>query len=234
MNKISKLSIVIPVYNEENTISKLIDRVNKVDLGKVLKEIIVVDDGSSDGTVAVLEAKLKQDHNFVLLKHKVNQGKGCALRTGFAKATGEIVVVQDGDMEYEPNDFKKMVVKMLEPNVQVVYGSRRIEPSNKQYSGLSFYAGGLFLTHLANILYGTNITDEPTCYKMLDRKLLNSLDIQAKRFEFCPEVTAKVARKGIKIYEVPIFYHPRHVNEGKKIKLKDFFEAVAMLVKLRR
>lgn len=236
MRKITKLSVVIPVFNEVETIEKIIDRVNRVDLGKIEKEIIVVDDGSTDGTGKVLEKKLKKDKNFISLKHQKNSGKGCALRTGFAKATGEVVVIQDGDVEYDPNDFKKMIDKMSEEGVRVVYGSRRLEPRNKNYSGLSFYVGGLMLTYLANILYGCRITDEPTCYKMIDKSLLDELKIEAKRFEFCPEVTAKVAKRGERIYEVPIIYRPRHVDEGKKIKLKDFFEAVRSLIreKLRK
>ncbi len=233
MENIKKLSIVIPVFNEEKTIEKLIKRVMGVDLGKIDKEIIVVDDGSSDGTSKILNEVVKKNKSLKLLIHKTNLGKGWALRTGFSKASGDVVVVQDGDMEYEPNDFKKMLDKMEEKGVRVVYGSRRIEPKNKQYSGLGFYAGGLFLTYMANILYGCRITDEPTCYKMIDKKLLDNLDIKAKRFEFCPEVTAKICKKGEKIYEVPILYNPRHVNQGKKIKLKDFFEAVWTLLKLR-
>lgn len=233
MENIKKLSIVIPVFNEEKTIEKLIKRVIGVDLGKIDKEIIVVDDGSSDRTSKILNEVVKKNKSLKLLTHKTNLGKGWALRTGFSKASGDVVVVQDGDMEYEPNDFKKMLDKMDEKGVRVVYGSRRIEPKNKQYSGLGFYAGGLFLTYMANILYGCRITDEPTCYKMIDKKLLDNLDVKAKRFEFCPEVTAKICKKGEKIYEVPILYNPRHVNQGKKIKLKDFFEAVWTLLKLK-
>ena len=233
MKNIKKLSIVIPVFNEERTIEKLIERVAEVDLGKIDKEIIVVDDGSTDGTGKILSGIIKKNKSLILLKHKKNLGKGCALRTGFKKVSGEVVVIQDGDMEYDPNDFKKMITKMQEKGVKVVYGSRRIEPKNKQYSGLGFYAGGLFLTHMANFLYGCQITDEPTCYKMIDKKLLDDLKIEAKRFEFCPEVTAKICKKGEKIYEVPILYNPRHIDQGKKIKLKDFFEAVWVLFKLR-
>ena len=233
MENIKKLSIVIPVFNEEKTIEKLIERVIKVDLGKIDKEIIIVDDGSVDGTSKILNEIIKKNKNLILLKHKKNLGKGWALRTGFRKVSGQVVVIQDGDMEYDPNDFKKMITKMQEKGVRVVYGSRRIEPKNKQYSGLGFYAGGLFLTHMANILYGCQITDEPTCYKMIDKKLLDDLKIEAKRFEFCPEVTAKICKKGEKIYEVPILYNPRHSDQGKKIKLKDFFEAVWVLLKLR-
>ena len=233
MKNIKKLSIVIPVFNEEKTIEKLIERVAGVDLGKIDKEIIIIDDGSTDGTSKILSKITKKNKRLILLKHKKNLGKGWALRTGFKKVSGEVVVIQDGDMEYDPNDFKKMITKMGEKGVRVVYGSRRIEPKNKQYSGLGFYAGGLFLTHMANFLYGCHITDEPTCYKMIDKKLLGDLKIEAKRFEFCPEVTAKICKKGEKIYEVPILYNPRHIDQGKKIKLKDFFEAVWVLFKLR-
>jgi dolichol-phosphate mannosyltransferase len=235
MKDIKKLSIIIPVYNERSTIEKIIKRVMTVDLGKVKKEIIVIDDGSNDGTEDVLRKmkKVGSATKIIYLKHHKNRGKSRALRSGFTRATGEVVVIQDGDMEYDPNDFKKMLRKMEGEGVQVVYGSRRIEPANKQYSGLGFYAGGLLLTYLANFLFGCRITDEPTCYKMIDRKLLNSLNIRARKFDFCPEVTAKIANRGIQIYEVPISYHPRHIDQGKKIKLKDFFQAVWMLIKIK-
>jgi len=235
MNKINKLSIIIPVFNEAKTIEKIVRRVMAVDLGKIEKEIIIIDDGSTDGTKEVL-SKLKmkyQKQNIYFLQHKKNRGKSRALRTGFAKASGDVVVVQDGDMEYDPNDFRKMLAKMFTSGVRVVYGSRRLEKTNKQYSGMGFYVGGLLLTYMANLLYGCRITDEPTCYKMIERKLLNSLKISSTRFEFCPELTAKVARRGINIYEVPISYNPRHVDQGKKIKLNDFFEAAWTLMRLR-
>jgi len=228
---VKKLSIVIPVYNEEKTIKKLLERVLAVDLGKIKKEIIVVNDGSTDRTLE--EIKKVGNSTFKLISYKKNKGKSCALRVGFKQVTGEVVVVQDGDMEYDPNDFNKMLKKMAESDVKVVYGSRILGKRAIHYSGLGFLVGGLALTKLTNILYGSNITDEPTCYKMFETKLLKSLKLKSRKFEFCPEVTAKVLKKGVKIYEVPISYRPRHVAEGKKIKLKDFFEAVVVLLKER-
>lgn len=227
-----KLSVIIPVFNEEKTIGVLIKKVFAADIGDFSKEIIVINDGSRDDTWKVLE-KLKSKYNLILINHGKNMGKSAAIRTGIKKITGGAIVIQDGDLEYDPNDFKKMLKKMGEPGVRVVYGSRRLNKKNVQYSGLSFFMGGLLLTYLVNILYRGKITDEPTCYKMFETKLLKSIKLKSKRFEFCPEVTAKVLRQGIKIYEVPIFYHPRNAQQGKKIKLRDFFEAVWVLLKYR-
>lgn len=232
MKSIKKLSIIIPVYNEEKTIGKILEKVYDVDFGKTKLEVIVVNDGSKDTSLKVLE-QLKNKFPIKLISYKKNRGKSCALREGFKYITGDVVTVQDGDMEYEPKDFVKMLNKMLENDVKVVYGSRRLNKENVQYSGVSFYAGGLFLTYMVNILYGAKITDEPTCYKMFESKLLKSLKLKSKRFEFCPEVTAKVLKKGCNIYEVPIFYHPRNSKQGKKIKLSDFFEAFWTLLKYR-
>ncbi len=232
VQNICKLSIVIPVFNEEKTIEIILDKVFKVDFGKVKLEVVVVNDGSTDNTLRVLH-KLEKNYPIRVITYKSNKGKSSALITGFKYVTGDVVTVQDGDLEYNPNDFVTMLKKMLERDVLVVYGSRRLNKTNVQYSGLSFYAGGLLLTYMANILYGGKITDEPTCYKMFQTKLLKSVNLQSKHFEFCPEVTAKVLKRGINIYEVPISYHPRHTSQGKKIKLSDFFEAVWTLLKYR-
>lgn len=231
MKTIKKLSIVIPVYNEERTIGKLLERVNAVNLGKINKEIIVVNDGSTDKTLDEIRKTRKTGLDFRLINYKKNKGKSFALRTGFKYVTGEVVVVQDGDMEYDPNDFNEMLKKMGENGVEVVYGSRLLGKKKIKYSGLNFFVGGLVLTKLTNLLYGSKITDEPTCYKMFETKLLKSLKLKSKKFEFCPEVTAKVLKRGIKIYEVPINYDPRYVSEGKKIRAMDFLEAVRMLLK---
>lgn len=222
-----KLSIVIPCYNEEKTILEIVRRVEAADLG-VVKEIVVVDDGSKDRTPEILKTL---DRATVILLPE-NRGKGAALRAGFAAATGDYVVVQDADLEYDPADLKILVVKAREGH-KVVYGSRRLGRGRNPMAGLTYYAGGVLLSWLTNVLYGTRITDEPTCYKMFERNLLLGLPLTCTGFEFCPEVTAKVARRGEKIVEVPISYRPRSRNEGKKINWKDGLIAIWTLIKNR-
>ncbi len=227
----NKLSIIIPVYNERGTILKILDKINKVDLG-MEKEIIIIDDNSVDGTRELLTA---WGDKYKILFQPRNLGKGRAIRTGLAEVSGDLVVIQDADLEYDPEDIKLLLAKMREKQAQVVYGSRRLKKSNhyEHYSSLAFAAGGIFVTWLTNLLYGINITDEPTCYKMFRTGLLKSLNLECERFEFCPEVTAKIARQKIKIYEVPINYYPRHKNEGKKINWRDGAEAIWTLIKYR-
>lgn len=226
-----KLSILIPVYNEEKSVKKLIDIVKKTKLQKnVEKEIIVVDDGSRDNTLSVLK-KIK---DIKLIGHKKNSGKGMAIRTAIKHATGDIIIIQDADLEYDPKDYNKLIQPIIDKKFKVVYGSRRLNKQNKKYSGLAFYLGGNALTFLTNILYPkAKLTDEATCYKVFDAKTLKSINLKCKRFEFCPEVTAKVLKKGLKIYELPISYYPRSVDEGKKINWKDGVEAVWTLLKYR-
>ncbi len=227
-----KLSVVIPAYNEERTIDALLDRVLALDLTPDTKEIIVVVDGSSDGTFCVLE---RYASRVTILRHEKNRGKGAAVRTGFAKATGDFVVVQDADLEYDPEDFRDMLQYAREKNASVVYGSRQLPYKKRAHrrGAWYYYLGGLSLTLFTNLLYGTRLTDEPTCYKMVHRDVLKKLTLTSEGFEFCPEITAKIARLKIPIHEVPIFYAPRSVEEGKKIKLSDWFVAVWTLVKNR-
>lgn len=232
MNNINKISIVVPVYNEEKTIGIILKKLYDVDFKNIKLEVVVINDGSNDRSLEVLN-NLKKVYPIKLISYRNNHGKSYALRKGFKIITGDVVTVQDGDLEYNPNDFVKMIAEMSKNGVRVVYGSRRLKKDNVQYSGLSFFMGGLFLTYMTNILYSSNITDEPTCYKMFEAGLLKSIKLKANRFEFCPEVTAKVLRKGEKIYEVPIHYHPRTGIQGKKIKLRDFFEAFWTLLKYR-
>jgi len=226
-----KLSIVIPVFNEAKTIGQIMQKIQAADLG-VAKEIIIVDDGSTDGTREMLKLLASE---YKIFYHDKNYGKGRALRTGFAKVTGDIIVIQDADLEYDPNNFRIMLEKITEPGVQAVYGSRRLQQSylKSRHSGHIFALGGILLTWLANLLYGTRITDEPTCYKMFRADLLKGLNLRCQRFEFCPEVTAKIAKQGIKIHEVPINYYPRHKDEGKKINWRDAIEAAWTLLKYR-
>lgn len=225
-----KLSVIIPAYNEEKTISEILKKVNAVLLPNFEKEIIIIDDKSSDNTLNVLES-LKNQYNFILLKHQQNKGKGAAIRTGVLKATGDFVIIQDADLEYEPDEYKKLLLPFLEKKAEVVYGSRIL--GTKKRGKLSFYLGGRIITMATNLIYGIKITDEPTCYKVFKRDLLNSLNLESNGFEFCPEVTAKIAKRRIKIYEVPISYFPRDKSEGKKIKWKDGIIALWTLLKYR-
>lgn len=227
-----KLSIIIPAYNEEKTIIPLLDKVFAVDFGSVEREVIVVDDGSKDKTGALLHA---YPTSIEIVTHDQNRGKGSAIQSGIKKATGDYVVIQDADLEYEPGDIKLLLDTAMVHHARAVFGSRRLSvaDSTNPHGKWYFYAGGVLLTTLANMLYGTRITDEPTCYKLIDRNLLLALEIESKRFEFCPEVTAKIGRLKIPIYEVPIHYNPRNAKEGKKIKAKDGLEAIWTLLKYR-
>lgn len=225
------LSIIIPVYNEKNTILEIIRRIEEVNLGDIYfkKEIVIVDDKSTDGTRDILR---KLEDRYKIVYRSENGGKGAAIITGLENVLGDYVIIQDADLEYDPRDYKKMLECAVKNNAEVVYGSRRLGHQNK-YSHLSFYLGGILLTWVTKILYGINITDESTCYKLFKTKLIKSLSLETKGFDFCPEVTAKVAKKRIKIYEVPINYYPRHKNEGKKIRWLDGIKAIFVLIKYK-
>jgi len=234
------LSIIIPAYNEEKSILALLHEVKKVNLKNVgvQKEIIVVDDGSNDRTAEILA----QEDNITVLTHTQNQGKGAAIRTGIKHATGDIILIQDADLEYEPNEYPDLLKPILSEKAKVVYGSRYINPTqtNRNKTFLKkhhekayplFYFGGRFLTTLTNILYGAHITDEATCYKVFARDVIKNIKLDCRRFEFCPEVTAKVRKQGYNILEVPISYYPRSMQEGKKIKYRDGLHAIWTLLK---
>jgi glycosyltransferase involved in cell wall biosynthesis len=223
-----KLTIVIPCYNEENTILEILQRVRAVDLGDIEKEIIVVDDFSTDNTRELLRNSNSYDK---LLLHDRNMGKGRALRTGFAAVTGDIVIVQDADLEYDPEDYRELIEPIVKGEAQVVYGSRNLKPNEFSYK--AFQLGGKLVTLVANILYGSKLTDEPTCYKVFSAELLRSIPLSCERFEFCPEVTAKVLKRGIKIVEKPISYYPRRKEEGKKINWRDGIQAIMTLLRHR-
>lgn len=225
-----KLSIIIPVYNERKTILEILRKVDGVDFGNIQKEIIIVDDCSTDGTRKIIEDLLGF---YKIIFHNVNQGKGLAIRTGLKVATGDYVVIQDADLEYDPNDLRVMVNKMAAENMDVLYGSRRLNKKNIQHSGFQYYFGGWVLTVLTNLLYGQKLTDEPTCYKMFKAGLIKSMPLACRRFEFCPEVTALAALSGHVINEIPISYYPRHKNEGKKISWQDAIIAVKILFQYR-
>lgn len=236
-----RLSIIIPVYNEEGTISEILRRVDDVKLPRnVSKEIVVVDDGSKDNSKSKIQnSKLKlKIKNFKFLRHKVNSGKGAAVRTGLRYSTGDIILIQDADLEYDPNDYPKLLKPIIEGKSKVVYGSRlKHYPlkffGKKRTPFITHYLGNKFLTFVTNLLYGNGISDMETCYKVMKREVLEGIKIRSKRFDFEPEITAKIMKKGYKIYEVPIRVNPRGYDEGKKITWKDGVIALWALIKYR-
>lgn len=228
------LSIIIPAYNEEQTIRKLLDKVCAVTLIEgISKEILVIDDGSSDSTNDIVAEYISSlgVKNIQLISQERNQGKGNALRKGIEVATGDFIIIQDADLEYDPEDYNLLLPHLLNGE-KVVYGSRFLRKENK-HSYQSFYYGGLLVTFFTNLLFLQKLTDEPTCYKAFETNFLKSIPLKCTGFEFCPEVTAKTAKKGIKIKEVPIHYYPRSIEQGKKIKWTDGLDALWTLLKYR-
>lgn len=227
----SLLSVIIPVFNEKNTIRELVQRVENVQFGESKKELVIIDDGSTDGTRAILEKEFASRHHVIL--HDKNRGKGAAIRTGINAARGNFFVIQDADLEYNPQDLISLLNVLLVNHYDVVYGSRVLGKKRKAYSSFLFHLGGEFITWWTNLLYGTRLTDEATCYKMFTRQVLNSIHLTCNGFEFCPEFTGKVLNAGYSIHEVPISYAPRSKKQGKKIKIQDGILAIWMLLKLR-
>jgi glycosyltransferase involved in cell wall biosynthesis len=230
-----KLSIVIPAYNEAKTIHLILDKIQEVKLiGDLQKEVIVVDDCSKDGTLAVLE-QYKNNHpalNLSIHAHLKNQGKGAALHTGISKATGEITVIQDADLEYDPHEYNILLEPIIKGVADVVYGSRFMGGNPHRILFFWHSIGNKFLTFLSNMFTNLNLTDMETCYKMFRTEIVQSLKLKEKRFGFEPEVTAKVARvTNIRIYEVGISYYGRTFEEGKKIGWKDGFRAIYCILK---
>ena len=223
-----KLSVVIPVYNEAQTIRAVIDRVRSAPFEK---EIIVVDDASTDGTRQVLENLALP--GVVVVRHDRNRGKGAALRTGFSRVTGDVVLIQDADLEYDPDDYPGLLQPILENRADVVYGSRFIGGGPHRVLLFWHSVGNRFLTFLSNMFTNINLTDMETCYKVFRSGLLPRLQLRADRFGFEPEFTAKVARLRCRIYEVPIAYHGRGYDEGKKITWKDGCAAIFWIVRYR-
>ncbi|NMB91460.1 glycosyltransferase family 2 protein [candidate division WWE3 bacterium] len=223
-----KLSVVIPCYNEKNTIEKIVDLVKGVE--SIEKEIIIVDDASKDGTVDVLKSIEKKYPDIKVIYKEVNKGKGDTLKVGFQHTTGDYVIVQDADLEYDPQDYVKLL-KVLEEGVDVVYGSRFLGKYEKMTT--LHYFGNKFLTLVTNLLFGVTLTDMETCYKLMPGDFVRKLDIKSSRFEFEPEITAKILKSGLKIKEVPISYKGRSFSEGKKMTWKDGFNAIYSLVKFK-
>jgi glycosyltransferase involved in cell wall biosynthesis len=223
-----RLSVVVPVFDERNTVIEIVRRMRAVELPLEL-EIVIVDDGSSDGTRAILPQL--EDSTVRVVMHPHNQGKGAAIRTGFAHITGDVVLIQDADLEYDPEDWPKLLAPLLKGRAQAVYGSRFT--GERRNMLFWHWVGNRFLSLVTNVLYNTTISDMETCYKLLDRKLLDGLQLKARRFEFEPEITAKLLRRKVRIYEVPISYTGRDFDEGKKISWRDGFVALWTLVKYR-
>ena len=222
------LSVIVPVFNERVTVAEIIRRIRAVEV-PVAVEIIVVNDGSSDGTDKVLTAL--GDSTVRVLNHEVNKGKGAAIRTGMAVARGDLLLVQDADLEYDPADWPRLLEPILKGKAQVVYGSR-FTGERKNMLPLH-WIGNRFLSLVTNILYSSTMSDMETCYKLFDRRVLEGITIQSDKFDFEPEITAKVLRRGYRIYEVPISYAGREVDEGKKITWRDGIGALRALIKYR-
>lgn len=222
-----KLSVIMPVYNEKKTLQKIVERVMAVDLDK---ELIIIDDCSTDGTREVLR-QFQKDESIKIILQTTNQGKGAAIRAGIEKASGDYIIIQDADLEYDPNDYLKLVVPVIEGKAKVVYGSRFL--GRHVFSSISHYWGNKALSLLTTFLYGAVLTDMETCYKLIPAKFMKNIPLRANRFDFEPEITAKILKNGYKIREVPISYKGREFNEGKKISWKDGFAAIAALIKYR-
>jgi glycosyltransferase involved in cell wall biosynthesis len=246
-----RLSIIMPVYNERTTLEAIVERVQAVDLtvnvnsanlvlsggisGPVTleREIIIVDDGSTDGTRDILDRwRVEPPPNVVIIYHEQNGGKGAALRTGFQRATGDILIVQDADLEYDPNDYVKLLSPLLEGRAPVIYGSR-FSGGPRAAMSLGHTLGNQMLTVITNLLYGTSLSDMETCYKCFRRDVIDGMILRSRAFEIEPELTAKILKRGYTIFEVPISYNGRAFHEGKKISWKDGFSAVRTLVRYR-
>ena len=228
----TKLSVIMPVYNEEKTISEVIEKVKSTKINNITKEIIVVDDFSTDNTRNILK-KIK-DKSIKILYHKKNMGKGASIITGIKNSSGDIILIQDADLEYSPNEYERLLKPIINNNAKVVYGSRidSIRNNIKNMYKLH-YIGNMLLTLITNLLYNAKITDMETGYKVFKREVLQNINLKAKRFDFEPEVTAKILKKGYKIYEVPINFLGRKFDEGKKITWVDGIKAVYYLIKYR-
>jgi len=220
-----KVSVIIPVYNERDTIAETIARVRKA---PVDKEIIVVDDASSDGTPGIVESLPGPD--LKLVRQPRNQGKGAAIRRGLEEASGEVILIQDADLEYDPADYPKLIAPIEAGEAEVVYGTRAPEFRGMRFPHRVF---NWLAARLANLLYRAGISDEATCYKVFRTTVIKQIPLKCRRFEFCPEVTAKVRKRGLRIHEVPISYQARSVGAGKKIRWWDGIAALWTLIKYR-
>ncbi len=233
MRKVNKLSIVIPCYNEKDTIEKILAEVMDVNLGSTTKEIIIVDDGSKDGTRDLITKYVKAHKNVKHIFQKTNQGKGAALKRGILESTGDVIVIQDADLEYDPQEYKRLLYPIKRGQADVVYGSRFIGGEPHRIIYYRNQVANKFLTFLSNLFTGLNLTDMETCYKMIDGKLARTLakDLKAQRFGFEPEITARIAKSKVRVYEIGISYYGRSKEEGKKIGFRDGLRAIWEIIK---
>lgn len=229
MKAYKKISIVIPVYNEKNTIKKIVKLVQNVDI-PLKKEIILVDDFSQDGSIEIL--KQLQGDEIKVFFHEKNQGKGAALRTGFSHVSGDIVLIQDADLEYNPAEYPVLLEPILDGRADAVYGSRFLGGPHRVHF-FWHYVGNKFLTTFSNMLSNLNLTDMETCYKVIKKEILDKVTIKSKRFGFEPEITIKLAKLKCRIYEVPISYSGRDYDEGKKIGWKDGIAAIFHIIRYK-
>jgi glycosyltransferase involved in cell wall biosynthesis len=228
MAKTKRLSIVMPCYNEKATINKIIDEVIDVDLGTTEKEILIVDDGSKDGTRDILETLAKKNKAIKLIFQETNQGKGAALKKGMLESTGDVVIIQDADLEYDPKEYKRLLYPIERGQADVVYGSRFIGGEPHRIIYYRNQVANKFLTFLSNLFTGLNLTDMETCYKMIRGDLARTLakDLKSQRFGFEPEITARIAKSKVRVYEIGISYYGRSKEEGKKIGFSDGLKAI--------
>lgn len=225
-----KLSVIIPAYNEAETIRAIVDEVLAVDLDNMEKEIVIVDDCSTDGTRQVLE-ELTENPEIKVQYHEINQGKGAALRTGFAAASGDMLIIQDADLEYDPMEYSKLLAPILKGRADVVYGSRFAGGESHRVLYFWHSVGNRFLTLLSNMFTNLNLTDMEVCYKVFTKEIISQITICENRFGFEPEITAKVAKLECRIFEVGISYSGRTYSEGKKINWRDGFRAIWCIIK---